>query len=437
MPFQIIRLDTGAPHLEACGSGLPLLFDDGANAAREAEALTELTGAKHQPRPVREETNAWREREAARFASGEYEQVPWDQQYWWRASDHSKNHFAHVAAGHKAQIAYTQSDDRGSQDRQTRTKPGRYLQQYFGHELTGDNIQWWSAQWAEKFALPELKFATTPDDIEHVYCNGPSSCMSGEPNEYASPCHPTRVYGAGDLAVAYIELDDKISARAVVYPVKKVYARPYGYDELMVSALKAAGYQRSDVSFLGARLLRIPARTGEGIVLPYLDFAGGAKGGSDDKYIFVANRDVEYPGDQTNGVTGNCSEPCGRCGDRFAPDDLSYVQSADEHWCGDCCEHLWTCDRCSSELDDGDEGGSPVEGETWCDECVDAHAGRCEATDELLCAKNLTEDRDGRTVSTYWLDEHPEHAPPDDDDETPAPAGPRDPTDTATKELPL
>src|SRR5690606_21500489 len=117
--------------------------------------------------------------------------------------------------------AYTPSEDFGMQDRQVRMMPGRYLKKYFSDVLSPEDIQYWALEWANRFAPVDMEIATTPDEIEYVYTNGPRSCMSYDPSEYSSSCHPVRVYGNSDLAVAYIRnASGAVVGRALIWPSK-------------------------------------------------------------------------------------------------------------------------------------------------------------------------------------------------------------------------
>ena len=70
----------------------------------------------------------WRERECSRFLSNQYEPLVWSNEYWWlnRQGD-LKHHYAHRSATTHGLVAYTESAEKGEQDRQTVCKPGVYL----------------------------------------------------------------------------------------------------------------------------------------------------------------------------------------------------------------------------------------------------------------------------------------------------------------------
>ena len=254
----------------------------------------------------------WRDRECERMKE---RQLPvWHKEpFWEKHVEMHGDHFVHVSGKDRRLLAYTSSYDKGNRDIQTPIKPGRYLRQYFGEILSEKRIAFMAA-WQVSGQRPEdasekdiLLFAKTPDEIAEVYVKGPSSCMDGwHFGNFEN--HPARVYGAGDLAVAYIEREDdagrkKIVARCLVWPEKKVAGRVYPTPEQWVedrytsqndaiavqnslsALLKGAGYTflTEDGSFDGARILKL--RNGENWVMPYLDNRYGFDRHSKDFWV--------------------------------------------------------------------------------------------------------------------------------------------------------
>ncbi len=197
----------------------------------------------------------WHQREWERFARAEYRIVPWSGE-WWATTPDVRYHFPHLVDG---KVSFTSTDARGVADTKTLMRPGKYLLKFFGHVLSKDQIKDWAN--GVNFLNLEILFATTPEEITHVYTTGPSSCMSGKFKKL--PMHPAGVYGAGDLAIAYIERNGKITARVLCWPEKKVYAYPeaiYG-DQLFETLLQQHGYNpthKDGRELRGARLLAVP-----------------------------------------------------------------------------------------------------------------------------------------------------------------------------------
>ena len=151
----------------------------------------------------------WRARERGRLDYGAYTPVPWfDDGRLTMPTDH----FTHISTDDPTQIAFTENEEKGRQDRQTRMRPGRYLERYFP-DLDADTVR----AYATEIGAPAETFrvASTPAEIERVYEHGPRSCMSKSLDAYASRVHPVTVYGEpGDLRLAYLGDAHDATARA-------------------------------------------------------------------------------------------------------------------------------------------------------------------------------------------------------------------------------
>jgi len=326
--FQVVNAVDNIPVPDP-DTGTPLLFDTGAAANAHAKNMRETTGQPHRVLRLKSD-GAWRMREFIRLHDGTYKVPEW---FWERviyyiesnclsgvlnyfADIHKKynasirdaddtyfrhvrtrqaekirhaaysqaylvvhtamhgivasrcyDHFVHVSE--TGTLAYTESDAKGAVDVQGRLKPGKYLTKYFSDILLAQQIQDIALRWACEFETFNLRITQDADQIEHVYLNGPSSCMSAPVRQYNSEIHPVRAYGKGDLALAYLTNDDGdiFSARAVVWPDRKVYGRIYGDEHRMREALTRAGYRRGQ--FFDARIARIPQ--GDWFVCPFVD----------------------------------------------------------------------------------------------------------------------------------------------------------------------
>jgi len=285
-------------------------------------------------RPVRDPN--WRERERGRFLDGTYKRPPWAAVVIARLEEDYPDHFLHVSTSDPTKVAFTETPDKGEVDRQTTITPGRYLEKFAKYP---DGTPWASPEYIRELAsmlLPPdaLKFATTPDEIEDVYVRGPRSCMSGDASRFDSRIHPARVYGAGDLAVAYLTVEGtQITARAVCWPEKKIYGRIYGDEARLAHALDAAGYVDGDL--IGAKLLRIEEHGR--VVCPYIDRHFHVE--DRDTHLIISNNGLRA--DATNGylMPGYC---CGHCGEYVDEDNVQSFQ--DETWCDDCIDnHTFYC----------------------------------------------------------------------------------------------
>ena len=331
--FQVLCLETKEYLHWADGS--PVQYLDGHTAKLAADSHSAMTGKKHQVRRVVNQTIDWRQREQDRFNNGTYQRLPWEvNHYWW--SYLPLDIFPHISTKDKGRVAFTENAEKGAADIQTSIKPGRFLERFFGDHLSQHNIRFLAAEFLATFGDQQLFFAQTPDEIEAVYLNGPPSCMSGD--EFESNIHPVRVYGAGDLAVAYLApADDNgaadidmISARAVCWPDKHLYSRTYGNAHQLDSALRTAGYKPGRLD--GARLLLI--RDNGGVVMPYIDWHDWAGYSDDKKHLIIGRRG--FSTGNTNGLSGTAAQICAHCEREPLDDDAYHIHDVHEVWCLRC-----------------------------------------------------------------------------------------------------
>lgn len=245
------------------------------------------------------------------------------------------------------------------------------------------------------FVEQEVKFASTPDEIEGVYTNYADniepvarSCMRGRTWDWG--CHPVRVYGAGDLAVAYLtNAAGETTHRALCWPEKKIYSRMYAADDVLHKMLAQLGYAKSryygaaNPTLAGARLLAIPADcAGDNYVMPYIDEAIDVelRDSGDELYFVLSEGGGLYSTRETNGTTSEPSETddeededtflCERCDNHTHNDEATrvYVNRRDvESWCEDCvASGAFRCDY-SGEMyaDDGVSSVEMADGAVW------------------------------------------------------------------------
>lgn len=347
----------------------------------------------------------WREREL--HAEGTRQHPVWFNERWW-VNERSvwRDHFVHMSPTQPGLLCYTQDNAKGQRDIQTPTKVGRYLTKFFSHVLTEKQIlaivRWQTTGTRDNpYSDPkryELRFADTPDGITKVYRNGPRSCMSGTFGGLA--VHPASIYGAGDLAVAYmadLEQDGKPVSRALVRPARHIVGRVYptgeswqndGYTDrndveacrtALENALRGVGYSNDDDGdgFDDARMLRV--RAGRNcVVMPYLDRDYRF---DDDGDTLTMNSDGAYCGSDTAGYS------------EITP------------------EYEYTCDNCEEGCEEIYEVFSEVSpsgrlrgSQNWCEDCVDNHAFQCSGFRAQISFsyENSVELSDGRTVCEVW-----------------------------------
>lgn len=364
--FQILRMDiAGTPPLIA--NGRPLVWNDPAAAAADAKVYSRHIGEKLCVKPIVDEE--WRAREVQRMHRKDYRMLPWAGSNWWiDAYPIWKDHYPHASLERPGYIAYTKNEEDGAKDKQSMLRPGAYLNKYFTRhmEIYGLNQKQIVDQFMTMYGPIDVKFATTEVDIVKTFDRGPQTCIAYG-KRWPKDIHPATIYAAGDLAIAYIgDLDGKVSARAVVWPERKIHSRIYGDVARLTQGLTRLGYQWSPP--IGARLKRVQleateyknGRIPEGcFVAPYIDKKNQQGGGhlsvmdkDDHLVICVDNEPGSHHCGLAEGATG------------------LYVPRLDEH-------PRFVCDNCEKEVlevypvftEGHDDDGDEPESLQWCHNC--------------------------------------------------------------------
>jgi len=295
--------------------------------------------------------------------------------------------------------------------------------------------------------------------------SGVLSCMTYRASHFSSPVHPVRIYGAGDLALAYVrqpEGDDapgRISARALVWPEKAICGRVYGPGAATLrGALRAQGFKRfDDCALVGARLLAIPADQGaNAYVMPYIDgyhyFTWDSEG---DGFVIS---DSGFSGGSTHGIAYvYVMTECDHCGDEVREDETCEVSG--DTWCRSCAsEHSTHCEHCGERSTDDHStvivgtyrsryGSICNSEETWCQDCcdndatfsehceayiADSEGEACDHCREFFRPDDLR-DFDARRVCA---DCHADLHPDDDDEDAPEAEAPAAPDPVPAPEAP-
>lgn len=293
-------------------------------------------------------------------------------------------------------------------------KPGKYIRK-FHPELDHADI---SARWGAYFAPATVMFAATSDEIERVYLEGPTSCMSHELSEYDSHVHPVRAYGAGDLQVAYIERDDNITARALIWPEKNTYGRLYGDEVRLGEALQKLGYVYDGEGFRGARLLKIYNDEHDGWVVPYVDYCTWAE--EQDKFLILGGGKRGVWLQYTNGLSVEVEEEeqgeyCHYYEEYRHEATSEVIINERGHtvcWCHSAIEYnaFW-CPHLGSYV--SDDIGIDVDDELRSPAWVNKYAGYCDFTDRYFLSEDLLTTADGCQISKEHFknmdaDERPE-----------------------------
>lgn len=230
-------------------------------------------------------------------------------------------------------VAFYENEDKQKRDICTVMGYGRYLTKYHP-EL--DNEQVKAAVDTFNYdhgAAPEVHFGESQDEFIRAINEGPSeSCMQGL--DFAGHIHPAAAYAAGDIKVAWLERDDRITARTLINKQTRAFSRVYGDHAKLKPLLEDMGYESQVGALAGCRLLMIDNEDGEGYIMPYVD-AGVGTGGGALKFYADGSCFMLSESKGTSTAVGNdydgVTEPqgseytCDNCGDECDEDDLNYT----------------------------------------------------------------------------------------------------------------
>lgn len=413
--YNLICNETNEPLKDADGN--PVVYATGNECALAMHEMQASTGKRY--RPARVIDPNWRNRELAKALSGEYTIPAWqilkyhqiektdrftgnktlawcstdhtfsaDREHWYTTDEPVKqrnitlpihpDHFLHVSKLDASKVAFTKDEESGSADKQIQTTVGRYLVAFYP-DIDNELIKYVNALHQEKYQPNIVKFATG-EKITEIYesCHdtGLSSCMTKPVSRYESFCHPTLVYSAGDLALSYMtDSNNNVTARALVWPEKKIYSRIYGNYESLGSGLKALGYS-SDGDFHKAKIKRIDDENQpDRLVLPYLD---GVQSVSilDAEWLMI-----DKYGDIDGSTQTGLQKP-----DRYA-----------------------VCDSCEDDIADEDDAYTVytrrLSTVTYCQYCRDQESFYCTGTNEYI--RNDREMTvDGQSYAEWYVSEY-------------------------------
>lgn len=319
----------------------------------------------------------WWAREQARLDSGEYTRLP--EPWGTLESEATLRHYAHVSKKGGAKVAFTATALQGEQDRQMILSAERYLQTYFPSTPPALFLA------ALGVGVAEFKIVSDPEDIAEIYESakkvrgdgtGGTSCMAGR---FDTRCHPAYVYGAGDLALAYLEdvESEEIVARCLIWPEKKIYGRAYGVDlkthDDLIARLLSQGYGHG--KFAGVRLL--VESEGNGFLMPFLD---GIQGVSRNGGYWIISRHGEREASGSDGII-ETGERCMSCG-AYIPEGESYSNPVGDTICEDCYHDQYTsCSHCRETTPQGGATWIEAADDDVCPDCLEQHYSKCPECD--------------------------------------------------------
>lgn len=271
----------------------------------------------------------------------------WADEHWFMNSPYCFYHDVHQSEDDPNQIAYNRSIDGIRRNIQTRTRPGKYLTQFFSDVLSPSDIKYWAErQIAAATCTAELKFIENndPDGWIDIYARGPSSCMRGK--------RAVQVYAleGNGLRLAYLLAGEDIVSRCIVVDgtnddeVKgwvRIYSTEQRWETTMRDMLEAAGYnQRTNMD--GVRLQLIEGKSG--YVCPYIDYGEGGEQtvSADHQNNCLIIGGGDYDATSTDGYV-NGGEFCPCCEESgFDEDDMTYIESEDQSVCISCRDNDYT-----------------------------------------------------------------------------------------------
>lgn len=334
-----------------------------------------------------------------KFSSGEWKPTPWQEEPWFLEGEKELKHFPHISTLDPKYIAYVNGYfEEKSQLRVHTIKPGRYLTRFYNQKLLPSEIR----SWATKIAINdfEVLFATTPDEIQEVYENGPRSCMSGDAAYFKSKIHPTRIYGAGDLAVAYIKnKNNKVAVRALCWPKRKVFSSVYGdggeYSKALKNYFYSLDWHDEYRAFEGAKCLKIEYENG--FVAPYLDGLLGFK--IHPKHLEIRRYDYDI---RANSETGVIGDTCPNCDEYLDACDTMMFEG--DSYCYDCWfEIAFRCDYCEEAFSIDDARGT--ESYTLCEDCYTSHFKECDECGDTIKTEDVyTAPNDESMCESCYID---------------------------------
>jgi hypothetical protein len=399
MPFNIFDTETKSlVELYPVEEGEPkalLTFETSEEAKRHIE-IAAVDGRKLQMRKVAEALDPnWERREAQRITDGTYKRPSYLDDL-----EAKYTHFLHLAEKRPGMLAYTKDEEKGQRDLQTIISFEGYRQEFRSDMSRTEKARLLAEHTEMDAAEDGLQFARTPGAIEKVYTNYDSSvsavassCMRYETSEFPEEGsegpyqHPCSVYGAGDLAIAYLtNASGKTIARALCWPEKKLYSRVYASGDRLHRLLQKRGYSKTAYysdgkgRLTGARLLRVEHNDNSGVfVVPYCDDVSTAC--DDGEYLILDSDGGEVALRRTDGWSDDTMEPGCRCENCDSREEEDYIYT------------VYVSRRTSA---------------LWCEPCRDEHAFYCDDREEYYSTNAVRQYdmADGSTWSEYAYTDH-------------------------------
>ena len=389
--YQIIEIETAGP---VCEGGIMLQFSEIGATLNYIQELSAKTFKKYKPQII--VNDSWVRRDTSRFATGQYKEPNWLNYAFSQTTktdaltsresmdfliDHKDyapadwvritapvGHFVHVSEKDPTKIAFTETPEKGMQDRQTQQNVASYLQQYCN--IDQNLARFVAMQHVKTYGdATVVLWADTADEIAHVYAFGPNSCMGGydinkekrkDDSYFASFCHPVRVYGDSDFRLAYIKDETgKITARTLVVKDSNYYLRLYGDEERLGNALKLQRFCQNYDAMEGKKIRKIWDDFADQWVLPYLDGIQSIDSRNDENFHIITTDNPDNIANCQNGF-----------GEEYQPGPWGH------------------CENCEDSIQDEDDSRQLYVGrydfQTVCNYCARTNGFRCYESNDRI-----------------------------------------------------
>lgn len=256
--------------------------------------------------------------------------------------------------GNTGLVAFTQSPVAGELDRQQVIKPGRYLRQHCP-DLSDEQIKQLVAECQAKLNV-QFNISNKLEDFVRVYSEGPSSCMGysiegGAPKNWSFTrtggklVHPVSVYAypGNNIAIAWLEANGRIGARAILNTQRQRWVRMYGSDSVKNASerlgdwLREQGYRNDTSCLIGEKIAKIHTDRG-GYVCPYIDGDDQSVSIQEDHLLIGEGRDRRCADHSTGCLDSGNSWECTCCGDGYDEDESYTLDYWDNRVCDSCLE---------------------------------------------------------------------------------------------------
>jgi hypothetical protein len=213
-----------------------------------------------------------------------------------------------------------------------------------------------------------VQFTETGEQVVAVYASGPRSCMQGEES--------VRVYVGDDVSVAFVEIEDKIVARAVVNKKGMEYSAIYGNSEILAPLLEKAGFEEGDLD--GCEIAAVYDGKVDAPVMPYVDGPDMATISSCGEFVTFDSNYGQLPCQSECGYLQEETKSCECCGHNVNEDDERWSDHLEQVMCSECYDEVHVHVGGETYHEDSDEIV-----QTYCDGyTLKDEAGYCSANDK-------------------------------------------------------